>query len=267
MKNQFWLSIVYISLLVFLSSCTVLKERQVLAAPTMSCESSLDWKGIIPGKSSQSEVINKLGHPLESGTIKYEDGEYKYLSYPIDKGIVKDFIKADRIFFTADGIVSWIETVVGDRDGQLHEATETSTHLGNDLDSIFFNINYKPTSKTKPNGWGDILGGPDQIYVWSYCGLAIIALPGCHPNSSGQIVCSTETLATQEPSNPLLVINEPPYNIGGQISTDPNSIILYQYYFPPTSYQDFKEYILNKIAYYGWSYWDKFIYEYNSTSK
>jgi hypothetical protein len=267
MKNFFWCAIFFLAISILLASCEAVEEKQVLSAPTQICSVQLDWKGIIPGQSTQQDVIDRMGQPLEKGKEKFYKEEVRYFSYPIEGGIVKDLLKVDRVFFTSSGIVSWVEVVIADRDGKLHEVKDIADRLGYQLDSIFGNENFKPNSKTiSEGGWFDVLGGPDQIYVWSHCGLAIIALPSCSPDPSGKIVCLEDPNTPTKPTQTLSALDEPPYHAGGEISTDPNSIILYQYFFPPTSYKDFKEYFWNKTAYHGWNFWDEFMKKYNLTS-
>jgi hypothetical protein len=56
-----------------------------------------------------------------------------------------------------------MEIVVADRDGTFHAVSETIEQLGSTLDAIYLNSNYRD------NSYYDILGGPDQFYIWSEC--------------------------------------------------------------------------------------------------
>lgn len=268
MKKIFRSFAYFLAFLLLLTGCKTVEEKQVLSAPTRNCPIQADWKGIIPGQSTQKDVTDRLGQPLKIGIEKFDKEEVKYFSYPIENGLAKDLIKVDRIFFTSDGVVSWIELGVVDRDGKMHTVKEIADPLGYQLDSIFMNADYKPNRKTTPTLIVDVHRGPDYVYVWSHCGVAVIGLPGCGLDSSNQVTCTIEMSLPNDNPQALLALDKGLYyNSEDEIANNSNAIVLLQYFFPPTSYADFNEFFLNKTAYYGWRFWDGSFDKYRAPSQ
>jgi hypothetical protein len=264
MRNYILGFIIFLACMILCTGCEVIGENPSLSAPALSCPARLTWKGITPGVSSEKDVINLLGQPAMIGIAKFENVRVRYYAYPVESGFVKEFLPEDRVYFTSAGVVGWVQTVSGDRDAKIHEVKEIADQLGYSLDTVLMNQSYKPNSKTSlSQGVFDVHGGPDHIYIWAHCGMAVLGLPGWHPDPSGQIVYSPESISSENTPQDLLVLREPfEYNADQRIANS-HSIVLVQYFFPPTSYNDFKEYFYTKIYYRGSGFWDGFIKKYN----
>jgi hypothetical protein len=125
----------------------------------------LDWRGITPGESTRQDVINALGTPDHVGTKQFGDSRVSFYEHKVEGGVIAEFAR-DRVFFRSDEVVAWLEVVVADRDGTFHTVQEMIDQLGEVLDVVYWNNNYNPSSRQF-----DVLAGPDQLYVWSECGL------------------------------------------------------------------------------------------------
>ena len=167
-------------------SCSSSKTEASLPPPDATCPVILDWKGLIPGSSTRRDVISILGKPdRKSRELFYDWRIVPYYQYDVEGGVISDFAH-DRLFFRSDGTLDWMEIIVSDRDGTFHSVRETIDRLGSSLDAIFKNDNFNPNSKFQV----DILGGPDKIWIWSECGIVVLAIPCSPSRESGKLVCS-----------------------------------------------------------------------------
>jgi hypothetical protein len=133
-----------ISLLV--TACETPELRGPLPTPEVACSETLNWHGIIPGKSSRQDVMNILGSPSQVGNEGFDNKSISFYAYKIESGIVSRYAQ-DRIFFRPDGIVDWIEEVVADRNGSFVSAQATINQISNTVDTAYLNSNYDPTNK------------------------------------------------------------------------------------------------------------------------
>jgi hypothetical protein len=224
-----------------------------LPQPEQVCAKSIDWRGIKPGVSTKQDVVNLLGEPEDQGfkrmTATSGANSFPFYTYKVDGGEIPGFVK-NRIFFRADGVVDWIEVIVGDQDGSYHKVSEIAAELGNTLDAFY--INSDIGVYVEPGKWFETHRGPDYFYIWSACGVAIDALP---------INPIDNALTIRYPNEPR-----------GEVETSPNanSVILIKFLFIPTSYQGFKDYYLNKTPYqyaYPGGAWDAYIQKIDAEQK
>ena len=161
---------------------------------------------------------------------------FPFYAYMVREGEVAKYLQ-NRIYFRADGVVDWIEVVVGDADSSYHLISETAAHFGNILDTIYINSNYSPKTAPGTVQMDEILGF-DQFYVWSECGLALDAVPV-------KAAPDTIKLTTRDPN---------PQDGYGTIGLLPNknSIVLIRVLFNPTTYKGFEDYYQYIIARMEW---------------
>ncbi len=208
----------------------------------ITCNIDASWRGISPGQSSRREVIDILGKPQEMGIKRRGDKYYYNFTYAVNEGIIAEYAK-DRIFFRLDGIVAWMEIVVGDRNGSYSKLSDFTAELGTTLDTIYGNNNYDPSGYQY-----DVLGGPDQLYIWSECGLVLAALPNCSLLENGDVKCDyPNNIGT----NPFTLRQPTPYNVNVQ-PPNLNGIVLMKFLFPPTTYEGFVDYYMYKIPFSLW---------------
>jgi hypothetical protein len=230
---------------------TLFKKVATLPPPEGKCAISVNWNGIVPGKSTRQEVINALGQPQKWGLERVQDVTYFYFTYQVARGMVADYVQ-DRIYFRPGGIVDWMEIVVADRDGSYHSINEGVELYGNVLDVVYINNNYDPRNKFQV----DVLGGPDQLYVWSDCGVVLDTLPRC---SSEMLNGTLGSVPNNDLSGKDLVFRFPnPYHVGGDPDPDVNNMVLMEILFPPTTYKAFTNSYMYKIPY---GLWDDFVRE------
>jgi hypothetical protein len=220
----------------------------------------LDWQGIIPGKSTRQDVIDILGKPDKKGIKRFYDGRFiPYYQYNVEGGVVSNFVQ-DRIFFRSGGVVDWMQIVVSDRDGTFHGGQEIIGQLGNVLDNISSNDNSVPNS----NQW-EVIGGIDRIWVWSECGLALIAFDCSPSQEAGKLTCP-EREGWWEPSTPIPGITlrhaNPSASEGAPVN--PNAAILMKFLFPPTNYAGFIENYGYRIPF---GIWDEYINQIERTEQ
>lgn len=199
-----------------------------LPQPEQDCKQSIDWQGIKPGISTKLDVVSLLGEPEDKGSQRIGPNSFPFYTYKVDGGEIAGFAK-NRVFFRADGVVDWIEVMVGDQDGSYHKVSEITAELGNILDAVYRNSNDPPY--VEPGKSFDVQSGPDQLYLWSACGIAVDALP---------IKPINNDLSIQHPDHPRST---------DKVSLNANSIILIKILFIPTSYQGFKDYYMYKPPY------------------
>jgi hypothetical protein len=251
---------ILVLLLVILSGCSSLNNSQTLPTPSAECAVLPDWKGIFPGKTTREEVVQLLKRPAKFGIENHKGQMVTYFAYPIESGTVKNYFM-DKIFFDARGVVDWMEIAAVDRDENVLEVSEISQQLGDKLDTIYANTNYNPAYKQY-----DVIGGPDQVYVWANCGVALLAIPYCHlQKGTNQISCDDyDTAEDQGDKNKLTPLESPPFYEGGERENNKNALIVMKIMYPPTSYGGYKENYMFKIPYVGWNFWEKLIKEHNS---
>ncbi|MBI5936192.1 MAG: hypothetical protein HY867_21000 [Chloroflexi bacterium] len=132
--------IIFISLL--LTACTS-AAPSTIPSPERSCKSTIDWQGLIPGQSNTEDVIRILGKPSKKGRIKFEDKRISYYAYDVGGGVIANYAK-NRIFFTKDGVIDWMEIIEGDRTDSVETAFDFVSLLGSELDVVYSNNNFKP---------------------------------------------------------------------------------------------------------------------------
>jgi hypothetical protein len=175
---------------------------------------------------------------------KFYDGrDIPFLAYSVTGGRVSQFIQ-DRVFFRSDGVVEWIEEIVADRDGTFHAVQEPISRLGNTLDTAYLNNNYRPSVEQF-----DILGGPDQLYIWSECGVALDVVKTCVVSKQG---CLAEETKSRNDITPTLTIRYAPPRPQRESSLGTDKIVLMRFLFPPTSYKGFKEFYMHRIPFGLW---------------
>lgn len=246
--------VVFISLVVMnISACQDTRDKVFLPTPESKCSTELDWRGLIPGQSTRDDVERVLGTPFEKGKIKFHDRNVSYYAYKVDGGEISKYA-LDRIFFRSDGLIDWMEIIEADRNGDFEAVFDTVAQLGNKVDTVYSNNNYRPSVT-----FGDVMGWPDQVYVWASCGLALDALPStyspsfqadrqeCKPTNSGDPILDVCSLVPQHPN---------PTYAGGQPGPDINGVILMKFYFQPTSYDAFIKTYLYRIPY---GLWDEYL--------
>jgi hypothetical protein len=180
----------------------------------------------VPGESTRRDVVRILGKPSRKGTERYVDGRdvdgrVSCYAYDIEDGAMVGLAE-DRVFFGRDGVVAWIEATVADRDGQTHTIEEITDQLGTTLDQVYLNNNYR-----LPDQY-DVHSGPDDVYVWAGCGLAVTAV----------------SPAVDEPSNDrgLMVRHPMSTDFLQPIRPSLDAEIMFEFYFPQTSFAGFEEF-------------------------
>jgi hypothetical protein len=222
-----------------------------LPRPENTCQAPAVWHGLAPGVSTKEDTVRTLGEPVSEGQGEYKEGQILYYAYPIDGGEVARYAQ-NRIFFTQSGVVDWMEIVEADRAGQFQSLIDIIAQFGNTLDIVYLNNNSYQSSQF------DVLAGPDQIYVWSECGVAIDALRTAYSSSiqTNDLECPPNTAVTLAPICSLNLRRPRPYDNGGDPGPDVNSIILMNFYFQPTSYKGFQDFYANKIPF---GIWDAYL--------
>jgi hypothetical protein len=245
-----------ICILLFIVSIFVVyanKESAIqLPLPTYTCNSKLNWHGLIPGQSNRDDVLNTLGEPTTRGRFKYEDSNISYFAYKVNGGEISKYTM-DRIFFRSNGIVDWMEIAAADSNSGFTSLFDTVLQLGSNVDVIYTNNNYRPS-----NNFIDVLFEPDRIYVWSECGLALDVLPSTYSPllQVNQKECNTDEERIKSDMCNIIPRHPTPYNFIDEPEPDVNSLVLMKFYFQPTSYNAFAQYYMYKIPY---GMWNKFL--------
>lgn len=153
-----------ILMMVMLAACcrSAAKDAEIeLPEPGMLCQTDFpSWQGIVPGQSTETDVVGILGRPIQKIHL---EGDTNVFVYPPVLNLVGSNY-GNRIGFRKDGIVDWIDVWMLDSDGEFHTVAETVDLYGETLDRVYV------------NGSLDMFG-PDQVYVWSECGIAVTAVP------------------------------------------------------------------------------------------
>jgi hypothetical protein len=216
-------------------------RASTLPKPERACPVVLDWHGIKPGQSSQDDVIRSLGQPIQRGSYKfYDDQDIAFFTYPVSSGRVSQLLK-HRVYFRSDGMVNWIEEIVADRDGPFYSAQETINQLGNELDVAYRNNSYIP------NVWNyDVLSGPDYLYVWAECGLALNVIESCAVADHG---CVNEPIKVVTST---LMLRHVATNVQSKPMSGIDKVVLMRFLFPPTSYEGFAKFYEKRIPFGIW---------------
>jgi len=208
-----------------------------LPTPESACKQSLNWRGIVPGESTRQDVIRLLGKPSQKGSERYIDGRVSYYAYEIKDGAMAGLAE-DRVFFDQDGVVTWIEAIAAGHDGQIYTIEEIASQVGATLDQVYVNNDY-----SMPEQY-DAHAGPDDIYVWAECGLAVGAglLEG-----------------TNQPSAAGLVIRHP-VPAGELFTPTPRmeDMVFFKFFFPPTSWNGFEEHYKDKVPFFVYYIWSEY---------
>lgn len=229
----------------FISSCSTKSHDESLSPPEFSCPKVMEWKGIRPGQSESKDVIDILGKPNKKGTIKFNDKrKIKYFQYELVGGLFTGHLQ-NRIFFRTDGKVDWIEEIVADQDGKFHNVAETVSQIGESLDYVFLNNNANPFAKYQ----FDVLLGPDVVFVWSECGLALIAIP------SGFLVPLVHDFEiSQTFLKDILKVRYPGKSNYEIIPEGIEYIVMIRFLFQPTNFDTFQRVYKHRIPYLEWTY-------------
>lgn len=221
-----------------------------LPRPESVCRVTLNWRGILPGLSTRQDVINVLGNPTSTGNRKFGDQQLSFYTYVVEGGKVSNFVR-DNIFFGQDGIVDWIEAVVADRDGRFHPAQEVISELGSTIDTAYTNSTYDPSRSFQY----DVVSGPDELYVWSECGLALDIHGACFPSQEGSLRCISpeDRLKPGKGIATSVTLRNPyPTPFDTNIALGSENAILMKILFRPTTYQGFLDYYRSKIPFLIW---------------
>lgn len=231
-------AILVLVVLLFITGCTVPRSTPPNASVTPSaaavCPERPSWKGILPGRSSRQDVIAALGQPSGIGTIEFGEHRWIELAYDVDGGVVADFLQ-DRIVLDLSDIVQWVEVVAADRGGQFQQVGVVAQQLGAaaNLDTVYENSNYRP-------GRSNVLAGPDVIYVWSSCGLAVDAVSLCR--WLDQVPCGSQGNLPTQGMVPRIL----PSPDAGPFP-DASDVVIKEFLFAPTSYVGFEDYYKFRI--------------------
>jgi hypothetical protein len=244
-KKRNFIIIVFILVCSIASVAYIFNLRQPdisLAAPKFACPVKIDWKGIIPGVSTGQDVLTLLGNPDEKGNVKYLDNvTIPYFGYHTEGGVIAEFVQ-HRIFFRSDSKVDYIADIIADSDGKFHSAQEIADQLGYTVDMVETNSNFNPFAKFQY----DVLGGPDDIMVWSECGMAIDVLWGGHWDITENAE-SDRKLVLRYPNL------TPSDNYDGDLTTRSlHGTIMMKFIFEPTDYESFEKYYEYRIPYGLW---------------
>lgn len=194
-----------------------------LATPESSCQvSSPSWQNIKPGLSNMEDVINALGEPLEKGRLPNQGSDY-FLYSPAITYLRVTY--GNLIVFTSEGVVAWIDVWVSNSDGSFHSIVETVHQYGSTLDRGYI------------NGVLDMYG-PDQVYVWSECGVAVTVVDSSFlKRTTSEILPLT---GSPETLSYVLKFRYPASNeYGAQSSVSTDLIVIRQFLFEPTSFEMF----------------------------
>jgi hypothetical protein len=234
-------------LLVFISgvALTWILNSVWLPAPERACAAMSSWHGIVPGRSKREDVITALGSPIEIGTRFVAGRDVSFLAYPIKGGIVSQF-KHDRVYLRFDGTVDWIEEVIADREGVFQPVGDALKFLGESVDRV--EVNYRITRF-------EFMGSPEDIYVWSECGLALMVDTYCYLTQQSKLICTPTPDGKKSIQRNPITLNEryplPTPNIEAPLM-DADYIVLMRVLFRPTSFNGFLKSYADKIPFKDW---------------
>jgi hypothetical protein len=224
--------LVLVLLTLVLAACSPDTSRKVeLEAPENTCQAvSVSWQGLVVGQSTKTDVIAALGQPIQTTHVNRRESIYVYPP-TMRQGF-------GNVILLRDDVVDWIDVWVADSDGNFHTLAEFVQIYGSTLDRV------------SENRSGDIVG-PGQVYVWSECGVALIAVSEHWvKRSDDEILPLAEFTGMKDyewiirypvPVDPRDVPPEP----------DAQQIVFRQLFFRPTSFASFQEFYASMIRHLG----------------
>lgn len=238
-----------------LAACTSPQDLPALPTPTAACHPLYDWGGMAPGKSTREDVDRLLGTPEVEGTIRSDEwGQLSYSGYPAGHTVFPDGIR-HVVFFRADGVVHSIDVIVADRDGRFHPVQEIHNEIGMMPDTVYLNTDVQQ-SQGQPSGDAyDTHSGPDVVYVWAACGLAVTTLT-VGEDHLASTDCRTEAQehdADQSPEPVIAPLKTPQYR--EPVTPNGCSAVMVEFLFQPTSYEGFVDFYMDSVPVYSISTW------------
>lgn len=197
-------------------------KMPVLETPESGCAAQpASWQGIIPGESTQDDVIHILGEPAEI-LNKDRSGRKIFLYQPVVVDL--DVKLGNAIAFGEKDIVEWIDIWDPKVTNGFSHVADYAQQYGSSLDQVYL------------QSVADV-AGPTRVYVWSNCGLALTTLLGISDDSSSQPDSSEPTrvsmpLEFRYPSSPSDLYLE----------TSGLDAVLRLFIFRPTNFAAFQKY-------------------------
>lgn len=236
-----------IAFMLLISACSFYRDQVHYPPLTMNCPEQMSWRGVTPLESTRADTEELLGKPDKTGIEERDGINIAYVEYIIEAGNISKYNR-DRIFFTESDKVLWIEAVVADRDESFHPIGDLAESFGS-VDTVHINSNFRANSEQF-----DVLGGPDQIYVWSTCGVATSALIGCFTSDRGLLDC--DSLSETEVSTYMIPTKDDSIKDDRMIIPTTKNVTMMLFIFPPTSLDGYNEFYKNKIPF---GIWDNFM--------
>ncbi len=239
--------VILIIQVVLSTACT--SQRDPINPPPIAfdCQNKDNWQGIIPGVTTKREVVEILGKPDKESIVERDGLSILVLEYDINSGIVAEYAK-DKIYFKEDDVVLWIEEIVADRDGKFVPISMEIEKYGKLVNTVYENNNYVPGSNQF-----DILAGPDQVYVWSTCGIAVVTMSHCFVTDKSDFDCLSEQVAeTRLLEDRVEQIRPTQAQLDSSFPATQN-VELMRVRFVPTSYEEFNKFYRYKIPYGIWN--------------
>jgi hypothetical protein len=159
---------------------------------------------------------------------------------------------SDKVYFRNDGIVLWIEEIVADRYGDFVSVNTEIDKYGKVVDTVYINSNYLDDLKQI-----DIQSGPDQVYVWSTCGIAVLAMSHCFviETDSFHCVLPSNKSAISQFSDDMVMQREPSQSQPQFAFPSTKNVLLMRFRFIPTKYGEFNAFYRRKIPYGVWDHY------------
>jgi hypothetical protein len=205
-------------------------KNTAIEPPETACQMEPpSWQGIVPGQSNKADVVEILGQPVEEMQL----GEAHVFTYPPILELASSY--GNMIGFRKDDVVDWVDMWVLDSDGEFHTVAEIAHSYGTTLDRVYVNGSFD-------------LFGPDQVYVWSECGVAVTAVPDSVVKRSDNetlllaksVDFDVSQLTFRHPVHPQASVQPRP---------DVQQIVSRQFLFEPTSFASFEAVYADKIPY------------------
>ncbi len=245
----------WVLLLLMLSACTA--RVTMPPEPEEECPLGvLSWNGLQPGVSTQEDVLAMLGEPDERGWKSYAyvirpeatdwfirnaKEKLEYFGYVVNDGKISEWLDRDYVYFYPDGRVYWISAVVGDRDGKFHTVQELAGNMWSQVDAIEINHYKNNRLRSVP----DTILGESEVWEWDRCGLFLESYPFIETDLNGNQCFSVakDAIFGDVQTNYYNLLSEGSYR-------NPESIVLAQYLFPPTTYEWSSSRYQNKLPFY-----------------
>jgi hypothetical protein len=220
-------------ILLTLAACSLEVSRNIELEPAESvCQTTpASWQGIIPGQTTVTDVVRILGQPLQKGHSSW--GTDVFIYPPIRT--IPGASYGNRIGFRDNSTVDWIDVWVADLDGRFHTVAEIARVYSTTLDTVYV------------NGRSDLFG-PDQVYVWADCGIAVTAVSeNVVRRSEGEDLPLAELPGVDVCQ---LTFKHPVHSQASmQPRPDVQQIVFRKFLFQPTSLASFDEYYADVIPY------------------